>query len=73
MKMTFGGNTDSSGLGQPSGLDYFLLEEDVAYLAMISYRESIRDYSFVSNPGTIHLYFKDAIRALTIFSGMLRI
>ena len=69
MKMTFGGNSANFGLGQPS-LDYFLLEEDVANLAMMSYEESIRDYSFFSNPKIVHQYFSDTSRAFTIFSGM---
>ena len=51
----------------------FLLEEDVANLAMMSYEESIRDYTFFSNPDIVNLYFEDAARAFTIFSGMFHI
>ena len=46
MELAFGGNTANFGLNMPSRLDLFLLEEDVANLAMMSYEESIRDYSF---------------------------
>ena len=42
MELAFGGNTTNI----VSRLDLFLLEEDVANLAMMSYEESIRDYSF---------------------------
>ena len=70
MNLTFGGNAANFGLSQPSSLDLFLLEEDVANLAMMSYEESIRDYSFFSNPEIVHQYFSDTSRAFTIFSGM---
>ena len=73
MDLTFGGNTANFGLIIPSRLDLFLLEEDVANLAMMSYEESIRDYSFFSNLDIVNLYFEDSSRAFTIFSGMFRI
>ena len=46
MDLTFGGNTANFGVTIPTRLDYFLLEEDVANLAMMSYKEGIRDYYF---------------------------
>ena len=73
MDLTFSDNTTNFGLNMPSRLDLFLLEEDVANLAMISYEESIRDYSFFSNLDIVNLYFEDSSRAFTIFSGMFRI
>ena len=73
MNLTFGGNAANFAVKQPSSLDFFLLQEDVANLAMMAYEESIRDYSFFSNPEIVHLYFDDASRAFTIFSGMFHI
>ena len=73
MDLTFGDNTANFGLNIPSRLDLFLLEEDVANLAMMSYEESIRYYSFFSNLDIVNLYFEDSFRAFTIFSGMFRI
>ena len=73
MELAFGGNTANFGLEMPSRLDLFLLEEDVANLAMMSYEESIRDYSFFENLDIVNLYFEDSARAFTIFSGMFRI
>ena len=46
MNLTLGGNAADFGIGQVPRLDMFLHEEDVANLAMMSYEESIRDYSF---------------------------
>ena len=50
MDLTFGSNTANFGLNIPSRLDLFLLEEDVANLVMMSYEESIRDYSLFQTP-----------------------
>ena len=73
MDLTIGGNAADFGIGQVPRLDMFLHEEDVANLAMMSYEESIRDYSFFSNLDIVNLYFEDSSRAFTIFSGMFRI
>ena len=73
MNLTLGGNAADFGIGQVPRLDMFLLKEDIANLAMMSYEESVRDYSFFSNPNIVNLYFEDFARAFTIFSSMFRI
>ena len=73
MNLTFGGDATNFGMEKYPRLDMFLLEEDVANLAMMSYEESIRDYSFFSTPNIVNLYFEDSARAFTIFSSMFRI
>ena len=70
MNLEFGGNTANFSVMTPSRLDMFLLDEDVANLAMMPYEESIRDHSFFSNSEIVNLYFEDSARAFTIFSGM---
>ena len=42
MALTFGGNTANFGLKQPAWI--FLLQEDVANLAVMAYEDSVRDY-----------------------------
>ena len=65
MNLMFGGKAANIGIIMPSRLDLFLLEEDIANLAMMSYEESIRDYSFFSNLDIVNLYFGDSSRAFT--------
>lgn len=70
MDLTFGGDAANFDIGQVPRLDMFLLEEDVVNLAMMSYKESISDYSHFSNPANVNLHFEDSTRVFTIFSGM---
>ena len=44
MNLMVGGSTANFALKQPSSLDSFFLEEDIANLAMMVYEESIRDH-----------------------------
>ena len=71
MALTFGGNTANFGLKQPAWI--FLLQEDVANLAVMAYEDSVRDYSFFSNSEIVRLYFNDATMEFTVFSGMFHI
>ena len=73
MTLTFGGNAANFGVIPPSSLELFFLTEDVANLAMLAYEDSIRDYSFFSNPELVNMYFNDASTAFTIFRNMFHI
>ena len=73
MNLTFRGIAANFGLMPPSSLDLFLLAEDVANLAMLAYEDSIRDYSFFSNPDIVRMYFNHPNATVTIFQKMFRI
>ena len=73
MNLMIGGNAVNFGLRELSSLESFLFQEDVANLAMMAYEESIRRYSFFSDPEIIDLYFNDTSREFTIFGKMFHI
>ena len=73
MNSMFGGNAAKFGLSPPSSLDLFLLPEDVANLAILAYKESIKDHSLFSNPEIVRMYFNDANTAITTLKKMFHI
>ena len=66
-KLLFGGNAAAQGMPVPQSLDQIFLQQDVAHLAMIGYREFILDQSFFHDTDLLKKYFMNTESALSVF------
>ena len=66
-KLLFGGNAAAQGMPVPGSLDEIFLQQDVAHLAMMGYREFIEDQSFFHDTDLVKKYFKNTENALSVF------
>ena len=66
MSLTFGGYYNKVW----TALDEKFLQEDIANLAMLSYKDPIRDGSFFPDEGLLVLYFKNTVNPRAIFKKL---
>ena len=69
-KLLFGGNAAAQGMPVPTSLDQIFLQQDVAHLAMIGYKEFIEDQSFFHDTDLLKKYFLNTESALSVFHGV---
>ena len=70
IKITVGGNAASFGGNVPDSLDCKFLAEDVANLAMLSYREAIQDGSFFEDDNLVFQYFMYCPNVKALFANL---
>ena len=70
VKISMGGNAAKFGSAVPESLDSKFLDEDVANLAMLSYREAIIDRSFFQDEVLVSQYFRYCPDVQALFSNL---
>ena len=70
VKISMGGNAAQFGAPVLTSLDSKFLAEDVANLAMMSYREAIVDNSFFQDDVLVNSYFQYCANVQQLFSNL---
>ena len=70
LKLTLGGNAQDFGIPTPTCIEDVFLTDDVANLALITYEDSIMDFSFFDDTELVGKYFSPTTDARSVFENL---